>query len=200
VQHSAARLSLPAMRRFAPIAVLFLASAYPTTAAFAQTPPGMTLHRVQAGEPDASGWMVAASTQGGFSVRLPLKFNDFTIQEANSAAAVLRLHTVGAKSQEGIKFSATRLVYRDGAEAAGRSFSRFESGADFRPKPQRITPGSFGGHRSVDLVLGNGSSVSYQRAVLVDSDLVLMVIESPRQFDETARGFVKPFFDSLVVR
>src|SRR4030095_4903909 len=88
-----------------------------TISAFAQaTPPGMKMHRVQAGEPDASGWMIATSTEGGFSVRLPLKFNDFTLEESDAKAATLRSFIVGTKSQEGIKFSATRIVYRKGAE------------------------------------------------------------------------------------
>ena len=84
--------------------------------AFAQAvPPGMKMRRIQAGEPDASGWRVAASTEGEFSVRLPLKFNDFTIGEGDSKAPMLHTFTVGAKSQEGIKFTATRIVYRQGS-------------------------------------------------------------------------------------
>lgn len=111
------------------------------TAAFGQAlPPGMTMHRVQAGEPDASGWMVAASTEGGFSVRLPLKFNDFTIAESDPKAPALRTYVVGTKSQEGIKFSATRIVYRNGAESAKRFFSRFEKGQDLGSTPGRVTP------------------------------------------------------------
>src|SRR5690349_16387402 len=59
--------------------------------AFGQNlPPGMTMHRLQAGEPDASGWLTAASTEGGFSVRLPLKFNDFTLLEPDPTAPTLR--------------------------------------------------------------------------------------------------------------
>lgn len=163
-------------------------------------PTGMTMHRVQAGEPDAAGWMLAASTRGAFSVRLPLKFNDFMVEESDPKAAAHYLHTVGAKSQEGIKFSATRIVYRNGAESARSFFSRFEKGIGLGAKPEKVTPGAFAGRRSVDLVLRSGSSVAYQRAVLVDSDLVLMVLESPLQYDDVARGLVTPFFDSLVIR
>lgn len=168
--------------------------------AFGQAlPPGMKLHRVQAGEPDASGWMLAASTEGGFSVRLPLRFNDFTIAESDPKAPVLRSFTVGARSQEGIKFSATRMVYRKGAESARHYFSRFEKGQGLGSTPERITPRTFGKWRAVDLLLAKGSDVSYQRVVLLGSDLLLMTVESPRSHDETARQYVTGFFDSLVV-
>jgi hypothetical protein len=168
--------------------------------AFAQTvPPGMKMHRIQAGEPDASGWMVAASTEGGFSVRLPLKFNDFTIAERDPKAPLLRTFTVGAKSQEGIKFTATRLVYRKGGDAAKNFFSRFEKGRDLGSAPERVTPLNIGNRRAVDLVLRRASVVSYQRVVMLESDLLLMIIESPGTYETTAQSFVDPFFDSLVV-
>ncbi len=178
----------------------WLLSAMLIVPALGQTlPPGMKMHRLQAGEPDASGWMVAASTEGGFSVRLPLKFNDFTIVESDPKAPTLRTFTVGAKSQEGIKFSATRIVYRKGAESAKYFFSRFEKGQDLGSTPERVIPRRVGEMRMVDLVLKRASDVSYQRAVLLESDLLLMIVESPRSHDATAQQFVALFFDSLVV-
>lgn len=178
-----------------------LLSGLSVISASAQTlPPGMKLHRVQAGEPDASGWMVATSTEGGFSVRLPLKFNDFTVAESDPKAPVLRTFTVGAKSQEGIKFSATRIVYRKGAEAAKSFFSRFAKGQDLGSTPERVTPRRIGERHAVDLVLRGPSHVSYQRIVMLEADLLLMIVESPLSHEATARHFVTPFFDSLVVR
>lgn len=170
-------------------------------AAFAQTlPAGMTMHRLQAGEPDATGWMLAKSTEGGFSVRLPLKFNDFTLAESNPKAAALRTFTVGARSQEGIKFTATRIVYRKGAESAKYFFSRFEKGQDPGATPQRVTPLDFRGRRAVDIVLARASDVSYQRVVLLDADLLLMVLESPRSHEASAQQFAAAFLDSLLVQ
>jgi hypothetical protein len=178
----------------------FLLSGTFMVSASAQTlPAGMKMHRIQAGEPDASGWMVAASTEGGFSVRLPLKFNDFTLAESDPKGPVLRTFTVGTKSQEGIKFSATRIVYRKGAESAKYFLSRFEKGQDLGSIPERVTPHRFRGKQAVDLVLRRESDVSYQRVVLLESDLVLLIVESPLRYDATAQHFVKTFFDSLVV-
>ncbi len=177
---------------------IFLAVLCVAPAAAQSLPAGMTMHRVQAGEPDASGWMLAASTEGGFSVRIPLKFNDFTLRESDRNAPAVRTYTVGAKSSEGIKFSATRIVYRDGAESARRYFARFEKGADL--KPESVRPRSVGGRRAVDLVLRNASSVAYQRAVLLDADLVLVVLESPRAYEDAAAKLAPSFLDSLAIQ
>src|SRR5882757_400736 len=167
--------------------------------ASAQTlPPGMKMHRIQAGEADASGWILAESTEGGFSVRLPLKFNDFTM-ETDAKEPTLRIFVVGAKSQEGIKFTATRIVYRKGAESAKHFFSQFERGLGLGTKPERITPRKIGERPAVDFVLKRASDVAYQRALRLESDLLLMVVESPHSHDATAQQFVTPFFDSVVV-
>ena len=162
-------------------------------------PPGMTMHRIQAGEPDASGWMVAASTEGGFSVRMPIKFNDFTLAESDPKAAALRTYTVGAKSQEGIRISATRIAYRKGAESARHFFSRFEKGLDLGSTPQLVKPHSVGERQAVDLVLKRKSGVAYQRIVLLESDLVLLSIESPQEHEPTVQKIAASFFDSLKI-
>jgi len=161
-------------------------------------PPGMTMHRFQAGVPDATGWMIAASTPGGFSVRMPIKFNDFTVDESDPNAAVLRTFTVGATSQEKIKFVATRFVYRKGAESAQFFFARAEKGEGLAGL-ERLTPRQAGERRAVDHVLKRPSDVAYQRTVLLDADLIMMIIESPRSLDSTAQQFVAPFFDSLTI-
>ena len=161
-------------------------------------PPGMTMHRFQAGEPDASGWMLATSTEGAFSVRMPIKFNDFTVDESDPNASVLRTFVVGATSQEKIKFVATRFVYRKGAEAAQFFFARAEKGEGL-PGLERVTPRQVGERRAVDHVLKRPSDVAYQRTLLLDTDLIMMIIDSPRSFDATAQQFITPFFDSLVI-
>jgi hypothetical protein len=177
----------------------------PVIAAFGQAlppgttlPPGMTMHRFQAGEPDTTGWMPATSTGGAFSVRLPLKFNDFTVDESDPNAAVLRTFVVGATSQERIKFIATRFVYRKGAESAQFFFARAEKGEGLSGL-ERVTPRQVGARRAVDHVLKRPSDVAYQRTVLLDADLIMMIIEAPRNFDATAQQFVAPFFDSLKI-
>src|SRR5262245_46057780 len=78
----------------------------------------MKMHRKQAGEPDATGWMLAKSTEGRFSVKMPIRFNDFTVTEVNVNAPAERSYIVGARSSEKIALVASRIVYRKGAAGA----------------------------------------------------------------------------------
>jgi hypothetical protein len=159
----------------------------------------MKMHRKQAGEPDKSGWMLAKSTEGRFSVRLPLKFNDFTVTEADPNAPAARTYTVGARSSERIAVVATRIAYRKGAAAAKEYFARFEKGQGLGAAPESVTPRRVGALRAMDLVLKRPTDVIYQRVVLLDADLLLMSVEAPREHDATARELAATFFDSLQV-
>jgi hypothetical protein len=62
----------------------------------------MVYHRLMAGQPDADGWYPATSTEGGFSVRLPAKFQDFTLPTIRGP-----MYIVGAERPDGTGFSAT---------------------------------------------------------------------------------------------
>jgi hypothetical protein len=167
-----------------------------TGAAWAQE---MKMHRKQAGEPDKSGWMLARSTEGRFSVRLPLKFNDFTVTETDPNAPAARTYTVGARSSERIAVVATRIAYRKGAAAAKEYFARFEKGQGLGAAPESVTPRRIGTLRAVDLVLKRPADVVYRRVVLLDAGLLLMSVEAPRERDATAQQLAATFFDSLQV-
>jgi hypothetical protein len=158
----------------------------------------LKMHRKQAGEPDPSGWMLAKSTEGRFSVRLPIRFNDFTLTEAYPAPAT-RTHTVGARSSERIALVATRIEYRKGAAAAREYFAKFEKGEAFGTRPELVTPLKVGALRAVDLVIRRPADISYQRVVLLDADLLMMSVEAPREHDADARLLAATFFDSLEV-
>ena len=74
----------------------------------------MEMHRVQATTKDPSGWYLAASTHGSFSVLIPIPFNDFTVTDDDPKVGSVKTYTVGAKSAEGIKFSATEIPIIEG--------------------------------------------------------------------------------------
>lgn len=167
----------------------------PLTALSQASRPALSMHRTQVGEPDSTGWMVAASTDGGFSVQLPLKFNDFTVTETDPKSAALRTHVVGAKSQEGIKFTASRIVYRKAADSAKSFFSKFEKAGSRSSRPRG--PLQVAGRKAVDSAERKGNAVVYQRAVLLESDLLLMIVEAPREHEALVEGLTKRFFDSL---
>jgi hypothetical protein len=116
------------------LVVITLATAQ---AAYGQQQPAMTMHRAQAGELDSSGWTIVRSTEGGFAVRLPLRFNDFTIADSNPDSPTGKMFIVGAKSAEGVKFTATRITYRK-AGGAATYFANIGRGEGLQSKPQSI--------------------------------------------------------------
>lgn len=65
-----ARLRL--FMRFAPAAIVL------GVTATAHARPKLEMHRVGVSADDGSGWHLAVSSKGSFSIRLPIPFNDFT--------------------------------------------------------------------------------------------------------------------------
>lgn len=88
----------------------------------------MKMHRIQATDPLGDGWQRATSSEGAFSVELPLPFNDFRIRSETTDHVEMRSHSIGAKSPGLLAWSATCIVRRDGklnadgrAPASGRT-------------------------------------------------------------------------------
>lgn len=74
----------------------------------------MKMHRIQAMDPLGDGWQRATSSEGAFSVELPLAFNDFRIRSETTDHVEMRSHSIGAKSPGLLAWSATCIVRRDG--------------------------------------------------------------------------------------
>src|SRR5437868_12349875 len=74
--------------------------------ATAHAQPKLEMHRAGVSADDGSGWHLAVSSKGSFSIRLPIPFNDFTILDPSTGEMT---YAVGGKSSEGIKFSAAEL-------------------------------------------------------------------------------------------
>ena len=168
--------------------------------ALAQSPrEELTMHRKNAGELDASGWVTASSTSGSFSIRMPLKFNDFTVQMPPSSADVAKTHGVGANSKEGIKFVAQRIVYRR-AGLAQKYFARIQGGKAFPRVNAKLTPLRFEGHEAVDVALENDRSVGRLRYVLLGDTMIYMIIEYPvAKRKLVTDAMVQTFFQSLKI-
>ena len=183
---------------FGHLTALLLALGLSVSAASAQqSSPDITMHRKGAGQLDASGWTKAESTQGGFSVRLPIRFNDFTVEMSDPDSPAVRLHAVGGTSTEGVKFLAARMVYRDDA-AAKLYFSRLASGDAFPSRPDTIKSHMFQGRKSVDIVFGDNGSVGHTRFVLLEGAAILLSVEIPAaRRSLVGQEMIATYFDSL---
>lgn len=72
------------------------------------------MHRIQASAPIGDGWHRAVSAEGGFSVEVPLAFNEFRTRATSSDGVELRIHSIGGKSPGLLAWSATCNARRDG--------------------------------------------------------------------------------------
>lgn len=154
------------------------------------------MHRVQAGDPDASGWTTAASTHGGFSVRLPMKFNDFTM-ESPAGSKIAKHFIVGGKNAKGLKFLAMRILYREKG-AQNHFFARIESGKAL-PKAT-VKKHLFQGRKAADVSMRSPSAFAYFRYVLVADSMVMLSLEVPRgPLTLPPMAMVRKFFASLQI-
>lgn len=72
------------------------------------------LLRLQATEPIGGGWQRAASREGGFSVEIPLPFNELRIRAKSSDKVEMRTFTVGGKTGGLLAWSASCIARNDG--------------------------------------------------------------------------------------
>lgn len=159
--------------------------------------PGMTVHRVQAGALDATGWSAASSTHGGFDVRLPCLFNDFSIK-SETAEPVLEIDAVGCLRQDRRKYSASRFKYREGAIAARKYFARMSGPQRWEGETSRRQI-MLNGFPAVQVDFQSTSRCGTSQAVLVGTDLLTLTAEAPRSACEGLLEQAAAFFSSLQV-
>ena len=167
-------------------------------AAFGQgkLPPGMTMHRLQAGTLDPSGWTLAESTRGAFAVKLPCAFNDFMVDD-DTGADVSRVHVVGCMRPDREKYSATRLQYR----GSGKARSYFEKNMDPAAlSGARKTRTEYHGLPAIDIAMPEQRGCAAMRFILVEPEIVMMVAEAPAEQCMRLRSQVPVFFSSLKIQ
>lgn len=183
------------MNKLAAAVILCLFSA----GAMAQAlPPGMKMHQTQAGKPDASGWLTATSTEGGYSVRLPCAYNDFTMNGYNPAEPVEKGYTVGCMQANQKKFSATRLRYRNGAKDAQAFFDK--AGQMGQTPGAKVSKGSFKKMPLLDVRSADETRCGFLRFVQLGADNLVMVVEAPAAACAGLDAQAATFFKSLTLK
>ena len=160
--------------------------------------PKMKMHRLQATTADASGWYLAAANKGNFSVLIPLPFNDFSVTDHDPKAGSVTTHTVGAKSSEGIKFSATQSPIVEGRSITDPAAlpKQFE-------KPGQtvadIDSAAYAGHPSVAFSVKGPATGAYVRCVKTTESVILLILEFPNVHAKAAEEFKNTFLSSLEI-
>jgi hypothetical protein len=189
-------MASPIIRFFAlPLALAL--TMLPGAVARAQQPK-LEMHRTGVDSKDPSGWHLAVSTKGSFSVRMPIPFNDFTVRSTDPKAGEEVTHVIGGKSVEGIKVSAVEVP-----ASAKPSPSLDKILADFSAKPggkvSDVQRASKGDVDTLSLSVGGAQTSAYIRYINTKSAMYALIIEFPNAHRGDVDGIREEFFDSLKI-
>jgi hypothetical protein len=182
------------MRAFAlllPLALVML----PGVTAQAQQPK-LEMHRAGVDSKDPSGWHLAVSTKGSFSVRMPTPFNDFTVRSTDPKAGEEATHAIGGKSREGIKLSAFEIP------ASAKSAPSLDKIlADFSAKPgNKISDVQRAAKGDVDTLsfsVSGAQTSAHIRYIRTKSATYSLTVEFPNAHRDVVAGIREQFFDSF---
>lgn len=173
-----------------------LISAPACSQAAPEVPPGMEMHRTQAGALDAEGWAVAESSKGNFSVQLPCKFNDFSVTE--SSGAVEKAHVLGCLQADGRKFSATSVEYRGEGSVAKQYF---DAAARDGVLPDASAKALiFAGSPALEAAAVKNERCGFARMVRSGNRNLMLVVEAPVKACGDLQSVAIKFFESLKVK
>src|SRR5215470_9166829 len=174
-----------------PLAIIML----PGVAARAQQPK-LEMHRTGVDTKDPSGWHLAVSTKGSFSVRMPIPFNDFTVRSTDSKAGEELTHVIGGKSAEGIKLSAVEVP-----ASTKPSPSLDKILADFSAKPGNkvsdVQRASKDDGDTLSFSVNGAQTSAYIRYIKTKSAMYSLIIEFPNAHRGDVDGIRTEFFDSF---
>jgi hypothetical protein len=159
----------------------------------------MEMHRIEATTKDPSGWYLAASTHGTFSVLIPIPFNDFTGTYNDPKYGTIKTHIVGAKTAEGMEFTGTEAPV-----LAGRTPTNLMSlPQDFSKSGEKVSDvdtSLFAGYPSVSFSVTRPSGGAYVRYVKMPKRYILVMLEYPKDQATAAQEFGPTFLSSLKIK
>jgi hypothetical protein len=161
--------------------------------------PQMEMHRLQATTPGDSGWYLAESTHGSFSVLMPIPFNDFTLTANDPKLGMIRTYAVGALSAEGLKFSAIETPFVPGMNRQNLDQMQLEF-ANGGNVVSEVDKSPFSGLPSLSLSQVGPRSGAFVRYVLTETSFIMVILEYPVERRSDAVQLKSRFLDSLKVK
>lgn len=175
------------------------AAGAPPVVAKASTKPGVktTVHRKDAGEPDGTGWCLARSTEGRFTVQLPTSFNDFTVTMPAEEGVTVMADSIGANTEHETHFTAVRTRRSDGKIL----ISSLDEIADRLRKEGRLKeqkPVLVLGNPALEIRTEEGDRIGVLRTLKVEGTLYQLGVEYSRKTaPATIDNDISKFFDSF---
>lgn len=158
--------------------------------------PKAEMHRVGAKADDGSGWHLAVSTNGSFSVLLPIPFNDFTIHDAAKGETS---YVVGGKSSEGIKFVALELPLGGKAPPDLASIPK-SLAANPANKVSDVSRSRKGDADILSLTVADNTKTLYMRCIQMTGARYTLTIEFPDTYRDLVAASKDRYFDSFKLK
>jgi hypothetical protein len=181
------------MKRLHLLALIAIALVPP---AIAEAEPKLEMHRVGVSADDGSGWHLAVSSKGSFSVLLPIPFNDFTTRDAATGETS---HVVGGKSTEGIKFAAVELPAGGKAPPDLASIPKTLA-ANPANKVSDVSRSTKGGADILALTMANATTTLYMRCIQMNGVRYTLTIEFPNAYRELVASSKDRYFESFKLK
>ena len=143
-----------------------------------------------------TGWLVAESTKGNFSVLVPIQFADTTVHTQTEEGKPLILNLIAAKSLEGFRFHAfqANAQEKDPEAWIKKQIATFTSNDSDALSTDRTPVGNF---PAVAILMRNSVYEGFMRSVHMGEAIVFMSFEYPKSYANIARPYGIPFLSSL---
>ncbi|WP_246788000.1 hypothetical protein [Bradyrhizobium sp. CCBAU 53421] len=158
--------------------------------------PKLEMHRAGVSADDGSGWHLAVSSKGSFSVLLPIPFNDFTTRDAQTGEVT---HVVGGKSSEGIKFVAVELPPGSKPVPDLASIPKTLA-ADPANKVSDVVRRTSGDAEILALTVSDGGKTMYMRCIDAKGTRYTLTIEFPNAYRDLIVASKDRFFESFKLK
>jgi len=192
-------MAMPVARLLAIVFRLVLALVLPLAlvallgAAVRAQQPKLEMHRTGVDSNDGSGWHLAVSTKGSFSIRMPIPFNDFTVRSADPKTGEEVTHAIGARSAEGIKFSAVEIA--KGAANLDKVLAEFSAKRD--AKVSDVKRATQGGADTLAFSVTGAQTSAHMRYIKTKTATYSLIIEFPNAHRADVAAIKDEFFGSL---
>ena len=159
----------------------------------AQSGASRIMHRIQDTTINKFGQYYGKSTEGNFSVLLPIPFNDFTLKSEEVIT-----YAIGSKSQEGIKFSVLEIVKDEKTKIVDLDAmlkNAYEPTITF----ENIKKEKTNNRESISYTVSDNSMGAIIKYINAEKSFFTMIIEFPIQYRKMVEENFTYFFDSLYI-
>lgn len=165
-----------------------------------KTGTSLTMHRRGAGSRDSMGWYSATSlVPCGFQVNMPGPYNDFTQSGRATDGAMVKIHTVAARTVDGATFTVTCTERSDGKIPRSLADDLVNglrsSNPDLRQRKAMLA-----GADGVEYSMHSSQSGQMGRIAVIGSRAYLLIIEYPWSEEKHMPDVAKVFFESFELR